>query len=163
MRIEYSDQYNSDTSAEKLLTIDDKEVWDGANTNYWILPNYSTGIFILNLGCKQKFSGIRLVNTHNAEHKTRATKKFRNTIPVTCYFKYNVFIFRVYVSLTESGPWTEALEAELEDSRQQEDPLSLQLISLESEVLAQFVKFEASECWGKGCGLQYFDVQRSSQ
>ena len=77
------------------------------------------------------------------------------------YFKYNVFIFRVYVALTESGPWTEVLEAELEDSRQQEDPLPLQLISLESEVLAQFVKFEVLKCWGKGCGLQYFDIQRN--
>ena len=79
--IAYSDQYNSDTSAEKLLTVEDGEVWDGANTNYWILPNYSTGILILNFACKQKFSRIRLGNTHNAEHKTRATKKFRNILP----------------------------------------------------------------------------------
>ena len=54
------------------------------------------------------------------------------------------------------------LETTLEDSRQQNDPLPLQLIGLQTEVTGQFIKFELLEWYGKGGGLQYFDIQRGN-
>ena len=61
--------------------------------------------------------------------------------------------------MSETGPWSAVLETELGDSRQQDWPL--QIIALDTVTVAQFIKFEALECWGKGCGLQYFDIQRN--
>ena len=66
------------------------------------------------------------------------------------------------MSEAESGPWTEVLEEELEDSREQQDPLPLQTLDLSTEVTARFVKFELLTWWGNGGGLQYFDIQRGN-
>ena len=61
---------------------------------------------------------------------------------------------------TPEGPWTLALEKELEDSRQQEDddPYRLQVMLLDTKVTMQFVKFELISWYGNGGGLQYFTV-----
>ena len=54
------------------------------------------------------------------------------------------------------------LDTELEDSRQQTDPLPVQNIGLNvGRVTAQFVKFELVTWWGPYTGgLQYFDIDR---
>ena len=44
---------------------------------YWLAPDETAATFIVNLGCQQDFSAIRLVNTHNQGHRDRSTKKFR--------------------------------------------------------------------------------------
>jgi hypothetical protein len=54
------------------------------------------------------------------------------------------------------------LEATLEDSRQQIDPLPLQLIDLPAQATGQFLKFELMKWYGSGGGLQYFDIQRGN-
>ena len=59
-----------------------------------------------------------------------------------------------------SEPWTNVLETSLDDSRQQQDPLPLQILHLQRTVLAQFIKFELLEWYGKGGGLQYLDIRR---
>ena len=46
---------------------------------------------------------------------------------------------------------------ELEDSRQQEDPLPLQTFTF-NPISARFVKFEITSFYGTGGGLQYFNV-----
>jgi hypothetical protein len=69
-------------------------------------------------------------------------------------------LFRLSVSQSETGPWHNVLETTLEDSRQQMDPLPLQVIYLQSKVIGQFVKFELLEWYGQGGGLQYFDILR---
>ena len=51
------------------------------------------------------------------------------------------------------------LEATLEDSRQQVDPLPLQFIDFPAAVTGQFIKFELLEWYGNGGGLQFFDIQ----
>ena len=78
--------------------------------------------------------------------------------------------------------WDQVAEGQLEDSRQQEEPLPLQFLPLIREVTARFIKFEVkllqtsrllpSHCsalllqvtgfYGKGGGLQYFDIQREN-
>ena len=69
---------------------------------------------------------------------------------------------RLYVSNTASGPWTQVLDTQLVDSRQQQDPLPLQLIALDTgDTTAQFIKFELLSYWGRGAGLEYFDIQRT--
>ena len=68
MRVVSGDSENKRTMAEKVLTLNQKEIIG----SYW-LDTY----FILNLGCKQTFAGIRLVNTHMAQYRSRATKQFR--------------------------------------------------------------------------------------
>ena len=67
------------------------------------------------------------------------------------------------MSATGSGPWTQVLDKQLEDSRQQLDPLPLQIIDIDTEFTAQFVKFELVSWWGKSGGLQYFDIQRGNK
>ena len=67
-------------------------------------------------------------------------------------------LFRLFVSQTESGPWIEVLQYSLEDSREQQDPLPLQRIPLDTAATGQFIKFEIMEWWGKGAGLQFFDI-----
>ena len=67
------DVYAPHFSVEYLLTDQQHDTWGGI----WLAPNGEMGSFILNLNCKQTFDGIRLVNTHNAGHRDRATKTFR--------------------------------------------------------------------------------------
>jgi hypothetical protein len=74
----------------------------------------------------------------------------------------NTFLCRLSVSLTQSGPWAEVLDTTLVDSRQQQDPLPLQLIALNSKTSAQFVKFELLSWWGRSGGLQFFDIKRGN-
>ena len=65
------------------------------------------------------------------------------------------------MSHAESGPWIPVLDTELEDSRQQQDPQPLQLISLKDRnIMAQFIQFELLSWWGKGGGLEYFDIHK---
>ena len=66
----------------------------------------------------------------------------------------------MFASLTDSGPWTQVLEFVLDDSLKQQDPLPVQLIRLNKEATARFVKFNVVDWWGDGGGLQYFDIQR---
>ena len=108
--------------------------------NYWITPNGVAGHFVLDLGCAVLVSGIELVNTHNAGSRTRSTRGFT-----------------VSFSPSSTGPWTEVVSGELEDSRQQQDPLPLQTFSF-SGVYARFVKFEITSCYDVWGGLQYFNV-----
>ena len=50
--------------------------------NYWLGPDHwkiadGGGGFILDLGCEDSYDTVELVNTHNADKKNRATKKFQ--------------------------------------------------------------------------------------
>ena len=50
--------------------------------NYWLSSNHwdiadGGGAFILDLGCEDSYDTVELVNTHNADKKNRATKKFQ--------------------------------------------------------------------------------------
>ena len=58
---------------ENIFTLNKAET---SYAGYWIAPE-TAATFIVNLGCQQDFSAIRLVNTHNQMHRDRATKKFR--------------------------------------------------------------------------------------
>ena len=45
--------------------------------NYWLSPDRKTEVgFILDLGCKDSFNTVELVNTHNSNSKDRSTKQF---------------------------------------------------------------------------------------
>ena len=48
------------------------------------------------------------------------------------------FVFRFSVSQSQAGPWQNVVEATLEDSHQQNNPLPLQQIDLQTEVTGQF-------------------------
>ena len=48
------------------------------------------------------------------------------------------FVSRLSVSQSQAGLWQNVLETTLEDSRQQNDPLPLQLIDLQAEVTGSF-------------------------
>eukprot|EP00092_Neocalanus_flemingeri_P015044 GFUD01016248.1.p1 GENE.GFUD01016248.1~~GFUD01016248.1.p1 ORF type:complete len:336 (+),score=61.04 GFUD01016248.1:36-1043(+) len=137
-------QGGSAVSLSNLLT-HDKVEYENGKYNIWNSPhkNYGApGNFVLNLGCKMRFAAIRLVNTRSGG--AWATRQFR-----------------LLTSLTQSGPWTQVLETELEDSRQQQDPLPLQVIALDTRTTAQFVRFEGISYWGVGYGLQFFDIKRN--
>ena len=59
-----------------------------------------------------------------------------------------------------SQPWINVLETTLEDSRQQQDPLPLQVLRLQGSVQAQLIKFDLLEWYGEGGGLQFLDIER---
>ena len=75
------DTYDHRFTVEALLTHEEKDIWDGKHVaNYWLAPNSKGGTFILNLGCRQTFDGIQLVNTHNVQARDRASKRFRHIL-----------------------------------------------------------------------------------
>jgi len=110
--------------------------------NYWLTKYYHKGeSFIADLGSSIPIIGVTLRNTNNAGYGDMSTKKFR-----------------VYVGIdSDSGPWTEVLTQDLEDSRKQ-DPPPKQQFQWENPVNARFIQFEILEYWGLGSGLSYFDV-----
>ena len=92
------------------------------------------------LYCKAVVTAFELVNTHREDQRSRATRGFT-----------------VSLSVSSAGPWTEVYSGELEDSRQQQDPLPLQTFSVHG--YARFVKFHITSFHGTyGGGLQYFNV-----
>ena len=108
-----------------------------------VLPDASTkqqGEFVLDLGCVGRLAGAELVNTHNRQYRDRSTRAFT-----------------LATALTYTGPWTQVLSQELENSRQQVDPLPLQTFAFSA--VARFVKFKIVS-WHDdalaGGGLQYF-------
>ena len=130
--------------------------------NFWMSKKNVASVFILDLGCKQTFDGIRIVNFHNSWVKSRATRRFREA-SLNSSFLY-LTISRLFASLDKAGPWTTVLESpELEDCREMVDPLPLQFITLNTETTAQFLRFELVSWWGGSGGLQYFDIQRVRQ
>ena len=136
MSVVSADQYSSSYAAVYMLTRSEVEVAG----NYWITPNGVAGHFVLDLGCSVPVSGIELVNTHNAGSRTRSTRGFT-----------------VSFSASSTGPWSAAVSGELEDSRQQQDPLPLQTFTF-SALAARFVKFQMTSYYGSSGGLQYFNV-----
>ena len=130
--------------ASNVLTNDDDDSWTKLHTdpsNYWLAENKKTGKnqgFVMSLGCKKTVVGVNLVNTHNAGHHDRSTKKFR-----------------VLGSDAKDGPWEELLVANLEDSRRQSPP-PLQQLKLSKPADVSFIKFELLKYYGHGGGLQYF-------
>ena len=69
-------------------------------------------------------------------------------------------LFDICFSISEAGPWVQILDRTLEDSRTQNDPLPLQTFNFNS-VSAKYVKFKLISYWGKGGGLQYFNLKKS--
>ena len=55
------------------------------------------------------------------------------------------------------GPWRPVLHTSLEDPRQQTDPLPLQAFSFPA-LAGRFVKLEVLSYYGKGGGLQFFNI-----
>jgi hypothetical protein len=137
--------------ASNILSLD-IDIWEGAAAhnpelpgNYWLAQHNMTGSdqgFTMFLGCTKTISGVSLRNTHNSLWDDRSTKKFR-----------------IRGSVENNGPWHELLVADLEDSRDQEDPLPLQQLFFYSPVSVSYIKFELLEFWGVGGGLQYLAVE----
>ena len=94
----------------------------------------------MSLECQKTVVGVNLRNTQNAEHRDRSTKKFR-----------------ILGSADKNGPWQELLLANLEDSRRQ-DPPPFQQLMFPNSAAVSFLKFELLEYYGRGGGLQFFEV-----
>ena len=66
-------------SASNILS-ESQDVWGDSPPNYWLTKDGVKGPdihFTLDLLCVKDIRFIRLINTHNADHKDRATKEFR--------------------------------------------------------------------------------------
>ena len=78
VKVVSGDIYDNRFAVENLLTRQEIEGTDeNGIRNYWINVNNQAASFILNLGCKQTFKGIQLVNTHNSKGQNQGTKTFR--------------------------------------------------------------------------------------
>ena len=79
----HGDKYNERVPVENVLTRAEKELPDKDDDasvfkqNYWLGPNRSPASFVLNLGCRVTFIGVKIINTHNRWYKDRATKQFK--------------------------------------------------------------------------------------
>ena len=110
----------------------------GQNCNFWKTKEDSReGMLILDLGCAQEVNTIQLVNTHNGQNRDRSTKEFRVS------FSY------------DSDDFEELIHTNLEDSREEEDPLPIQEFYFQP-VPASRIKVEILDFYGNGGGLQYF-------
>ena len=129
----------------KLLTKSNPEIF---GENYWLGPDQTAAEFVLDLGCNKILNLVELVNTHSGSHRNRGTKEFK-----------------VSVSLYEAGPWDQVVFQTLEDPREQTDPLPVQTFPFSSgeEVSARFVKFNLISWYGRGGGLQYFNVKKGKK
>ena len=67
MTVKTGEKYNGNYPVENLLTPGD--ITHPKKINYWLGPNKKTATFVLDLGCKVTFSGVRLMNTHNRHNK----------------------------------------------------------------------------------------------
>ena len=135
-----SDQRGSFVTAGNAMTRSLVEKDANGRNNYWLTPDGAAGNLIGDLSCVAAISGVELVNTHEAAKRRYSTKGFT-----------------VSFSTSSAGPWNVAASGELEDSRQQEDPLPLQTFTF-NPISARFVKFEITSFYGTGGGLQYFNV-----
>ena len=71
----YSDHHDpSDFHVDNIFIHNKAE---NSYKGYWLAPDHMKGIFTINLGCPLSFDGIQLVNTHNNNHRDRATKSFK--------------------------------------------------------------------------------------
>ena len=114
---------------------------EGLYEDYWIASqNYIGEGFIAELESRVPVIGVELRNTHNSNHKDRSTKKFR-----------------VSIGSSKTGPWTELLTKDLVDSRYQTTP-PVQVFLGDEAVYGRFIKFDLLGFYGKGGGLNYFDV-----
>ena len=83
MTVVSGDAHDSRYAVENLLIHEDMDLrGEGGVTNFWLVTanRKQTGskpTFILNLGCRNTFSEIQLVNTHNGHFKNGATKQFK--------------------------------------------------------------------------------------
>ena len=131
-------------SASNVLSDAVEKKNDGQKwANFWLAEQRKAGEeqgFIMSLGCNKRVAGVNLRNTHNAHHHDRSTKKFR-----------------VLGSADKNGPWQELLLANLEDSRRQ-DPPPFQQLMFPNSAAVSFLKFELLEYYGRGGGLQFFEV-----
>ena len=139
-----STSYDGRFSANNIFSLEDDEFKHGS-ANFWLSEDNRAGPdqgFLLDLGCPKTIVGIRLKNTKNRQHGDRGTKRFR-----------------LLGSANDStdGSWEVILEQNLEDSRQQTPPPTLELMFQDSLVV-RYIKFEMLEFWGQGGGLQYFAV-----
>ena len=75
MRVVSGDIYDQRFKVEFVLHHANK---DELGQNYYLTPDRRAGgEFILDLGCKDSFNTVELVNTHNAHHRDRSTKRFQ--------------------------------------------------------------------------------------
>ena len=75
MKVMSGDVYDKRYKVEFVLHHANKEE---KGKNYYLTPNKQVGgEFLLDLGCKDSFNTVELVNTHNAYHKDISTKRFQ--------------------------------------------------------------------------------------
>ena len=106
---------------------------------HWIAPN-QTAYFIMDLRCKQTIDQLILWNFSTKE-------------------------FKVSLSTSKTGPWTEVLRASFNtklikyEAYDYDQSYDLETFNFNS-TLAKYLKFELISCWDK-CGLKYIRVRNS--
>ena len=128
-------------SASNIFSLGDDKIVNN-KANFWLaetMKGPGQG-FVLDLGCSKKVHGVKLKNAQNRQYKNMGTKKFR-----------------LLGSTSASGPWVKIRDVDLEDSRQQTPP-PIKRLMFADPVVISFLKFELLEFWGKGGGLQHFQI-----
>ncbi len=70
MRVVSGDIYSQDFKVEFAI----KEEF---GKKYWLAPQGKGGEFLLDLGCKDSFNTVELVNTQNSQSRDRSTRRFQ--------------------------------------------------------------------------------------
>ena len=111
----HPDVYTGNADVQKLFIKDDKEYYK----NYWVGDS-----FILDLNLERSIHTILLVNTHNAEHRDRATAEFK-----------------VYISNDATAYWEEVLHETLPNTLNMTDPLPLMNFTI-TPIKGRYVYFK---------------------
>merc|ERR1712198_778020 len=139
--------YPADTwKVENLLTWSIPEVYPtgGSYANYWLAPNQMQGEFVLKFDQSRTVDTITIVNAYNPTWNDRGTNEFK-----------------VYLSESENGPWTEVLHDNLNDPRNTnatEASVPPRVFNLPNPTCGQYVRFQIISWYGQGGGLQYFST-----
>ena len=126
----HPDVYTGNADVKKLFMRNDEEL---DRENYWIGDS-----FILDLNLERSIHTILLVNTHDADHRNRATAEFK-----------------VYISNDVTAYWEEVLHETLPNTLNMKDPLPLMNFTI-TPIKGRYVYFKVLSFYGQGGGLQYF-------
>jgi hypothetical protein len=118
--------------------------------NYWLTQSRRKGpgqFLVLDLGCTLNVEGVRLINTVNSWFKDRGTKQFR--------------LYGTKAQDWNKADWKLMMDEQLEDPRNKEQVI--QVLKMGEGVEVRYVKFEVTDFWGLGGGLQFLEVIKTSE
>ena len=132
-----------DGNHEAHNILDTRDELKSGWSNYWLAGSEykERRGFTLGLGCTRRVTGFKIKNSRDesASSKRKGTEKFK-----------------LSGAMTESGPWTEIIEHEMDDPKHNSN-IQEEVVRF-AETQVKFLKLKTEGCHNWGCALRYFKV-----